>query len=163
MKSQPSPISCGVRQVYELWNLNSREDDRDIYGDESFTGHVVPAGVPAAIRPLVAMLKATVHQGFSTIVFSDADMEGNGKALERAILSVFSKDWLVSVSNVNPNSSNRITTWVWAPDWLDVAKWADGLRTENERKNRVFTKEAVTDIRCRWAEEYEDRDGDDNW
>jgi hypothetical protein len=107
------------------------------------------------------MLKATQYDSFSTFMFSDADVEENGIRLAEQIRATFPNTQLVSGTNVNPNSNNRITTWVWSPNWSDVAAWAEKLMTTGGA--RVFTKDEVAEMKNRDAPEHDDDFDEEIW
>jgi hypothetical protein len=76
------------------------------------------------------------------VIFSDADMHGNGEGLAKQITDHgFGSDGrLVYTTSINPNSDNTITTYVWAPDWKAVAKWMDKQTTgESGTERRKWT------------------------
>lgn len=123
-------VSCGVHQVYGL------------YSD----------GVTRLVR-MLQVLSTTEAPYTSTIVFSDADDECNGSALEADIIAAFGADRLVKVSAINPNSGRCITTWLWAPDWEAVSRWMD---KQKAGKERLFGKSQVKRIMVNY------RDGPDS-
>ena len=108
MYATPSSVSCGVVQIYSL-----------------LPTHNYPPGTKAAARlslleSLLSTLATTSTQLCGTVVFSDADCYGNGIRLASEIKEAFGEEGLVSVSNKNPNSGNRIRTWLWSPNWHAV-------------------------------------------
>jgi hypothetical protein len=93
---------------------------------------------------LLMALSASTAPYTGMIVFSDADTYGNGIKVAAAIKEAFTDKGLVSASNINPNSGNAITTWIWAPNWKEVAEWMD---KQGSDKKRAYSKERVAKIK----------------
>lgn len=143
MRLQGSHVSCGVQQV---WGL-------DLYGRAD--GPILPA--------LLHVLSGPSAPFMAMCVFSDADISGNGADLAAAIREVFGSKGLVRAANVNPNSGNAITTWVWAPDWRVVADWMDAQTVGLKEQKRAYSRDRVTKIRHNFREAASEVDDDDDW
>lgn len=135
MKHQASYISCGVLQVYDLEAMSR-----------------------SPLLDLLHMLGAELVPTVAHIVFSDANCLGNGFRLAREITDRFPRT-LVGRSGVNPNTGNRIHTWIWDPDWPEVATWADTLTRpavkEGAAPRREFTHAEIKKLGWNFSDEVE--------
>jgi hypothetical protein len=104
MPTHGTHISCGVQQYYAISNFWTNSGDR--------------------LRDMLLDLGNINAAMCGTVVWSDADMLGNGKALEQQIKAAFPDTQIVSVTARNPNSGNMIETWLWTPDWKQVEDYA---------------------------------------
>lgn len=138
MQLQNSHISCGVQQVYSL----------EAYGP----------GERPHLYDLLMVLSGSAAPYFGMVVFSDADVNGNGEALATEITDTFGTTGLVSASCVNPNSGNAITTWIWAPNWRTVSEY---MNTWKVGGKRAFSRDRVQKIE--WSRRDEPEDHDDEY
>lgn len=145
MNVYTSHISCGVVQVAGL---------------EAYTR------VGPDLDGLLRVLGGPNAPYCCTVVFSDADRYNNGRRLAKSIRTALQGGHGLAVrKGINPNSGNAIRTWVWSPNWADVAAYMESRNTDKERP--VFTKVGITRIRANHrnqpdeAFESDDDDGED--
>ena len=77
------------------------------------------------------------------IVFSDSVRMNNGRSLAKFIEKNHLGELFKSPETVNPNSGNRIETWIWTPDWAAMKNLVvkhDEQKTLYEEKKKEKEK-----------------------
>lgn len=87
---------------YEPWGVRSRPGDPKLYFN------LTPHEQKERIK---GVYDNKIYKG-ETVIFSDADICGNGAALKKMIRDN-KLGRVVSISTVNPNTLNKITTYLW--------------------------------------------------
>lgn len=133
MYTKRTPVSCGCTQLHDLSNVNKANLQailRPTY--KNWGDRERPKAPPGAESYVVESIQNRVRQGEfdnkiyagETVIFSDADSNGNGKKLVNYIKR-HKLGEVVSVSGRNPNTRNPITTYLWR---YNGAKLKEGVR-----------------------------------
>lgn len=121
MHQQGSQISCGVRQLYDLeYGFGSRafhnlikEKVDYVYADLSWGGTVVTLSECLEREEIFP----------AQYIFSDADCFGNGFKFMKFIRKNRLGKVTQGKTNINFNTKNKITTFIWCVDKVRVRKW----------------------------------------
>jgi hypothetical protein len=121
MYTKRTPVSCGCTQLHGLYPINKAELQamlKPVY--KNWGDRDRPRADPAAPEFEREAMQNRVRQGEfdnkiyagETVFFSDADSNGNGKKLVNYIKR-HKLGEVVSISAKNPNTKNKITTYLW--------------------------------------------------
>lgn len=104
-----SKISCGVRQFYNLWRPLTRRGRLGKLGNQEWL-----------LRCLMADYNRWANRqgrsyGYAQVIFSDADVNGNGRKFAAFIRRRFKGTKIVSLGATrSPSTGRNITTWIWS-------------------------------------------------
>jgi len=97
-----SKLNSMLEPIYKTWGARSRPGDPKSYFN------LTPYERKERIK---GVYDNKIYKG-ETVIFSDADICGNGAALKKMIRDN-KLGRVVSISTVNPNTLNKITTYLW--------------------------------------------------
>jgi hypothetical protein len=97
-----SKLNSMLVSRYEPWNVRRRPGDPKLYYE------LTPDEREQRDK---GVYDHKIYKG-ETVIFSDADMLGKGAALKKMIRDN-KLGRVVSISTVNPNTLNKITTYLW--------------------------------------------------
>jgi hypothetical protein len=122
LDTRRTPISCGAQVLFNLDAINKKALESLLQPEyKRWQDRVRPGGDGRPndpyIRDYITEQRAKgvydnkIYPG-ETVVFSDADRYGNGKKLLQYIKR-HKLGEVVSLSTINPNTKNKITTYLW--------------------------------------------------
>lgn len=141
---EATSISCGVYQIHKLDYMNGGIKNRT-HGNDHII-HALDRCVPAPSSEAgLGFFKESIANTWrkcAFFIFSDNNKRANGIAFAKFItdnkLGVVTE---TSEAKINPNSSNTIRIWTWAPDHEAVRKcvdshtWGVGVPDQLARSN----------------------------